>query len=306
MLGLRTLLQPASCMGIALGRDSLTVAHGRSHAGGMRVEWVQGVSADGAMLGGDYAALHEALCTLLADVTQRIGREYIPIQVALPDPVVDAMVLELEELPKSAKTREELVRWHLAKRLQLDEQTLQVTFQTLGGDGGHQLLMGLGVAKGLLEAIDNAFKSVGIPVSVIDMGAGFRHNYFLPRIDAGSGALVCLEPDYWTLSLWDDTGRLRHLRSRWREIGVDARTEHRRLAAEVERTVMAYVHAGAGRHVERLYAASLHEDVKDLCTALDERTHDMCVPVETPAVPSIPVGRGTLSLAAVASAQCRA
>lgn len=292
-------------MGIALGRDGLSAAHGRLRAGTMRVEWVQGVSANGIPVLSDYTMLDEMLRALLEEVTRRIEHAYVPIQVALPDPVVDVVVLELEELPKRARAREELVRWHLAKRLQLEEQALSVTFQTLGTDGGHQLLLGLGVAKELLETIDGAFKSAGIPVSTIDMGAGFRHNYLLPQVGASSGALVCFEPDYWTLSLWDGAGRLRHVSTRWREPGVDAQTEHQRVAAEVERTVMAYVHAGAGRHVERLYAASLRGDVQGVCAVLDERIQDMCIAIEMPAVPTIPAGRGALSLAAVASAQCR-
>jgi len=268
----------------------------------MRIEWLGGSGRDDTVAPGDCSRLSDEIEALLRDIAGRIGRRYVPFQLALPDPLVDAVVLELEELPGSSKARSELVRWHLAKHLHLDGQSLQITTQYLGQSGDRHLLLGLAVSADLLEAVNAAFAGAGLPPAVIDMAACYRHNYFAPQFEPGSGALVCLEPDYWSVSLWDQSGRLRQVRSRWRDGALGNTGEYRRVAAEVERTVMAYVHGAPERRIERLYAACSSGNADALCEALNERSRETCTALS---LPSLPHGQGTTSLAAIASASCR-
>jgi len=50
---------------------------------------------------------------------------------------------------------------------------------------------------------------------------------------------VSVTEDCWALLLWDAAGRVRYARARWRAAGDD----HADLAAEIERSIVAYATA---------------------------------------------------------------
>jgi hypothetical protein len=77
-------------------------------------------------------------------------------------------------------------------------------------------------------------------------------------------------PDAWSLWLWDERGRPRHARGRWREPGDQAA-----IALEAERSILAYVQSAPAHRVARVYVAAASEAAA-VADALDARLSVPC------------------------------
>lgn len=224
----------------------------------------------------------DATARLAATLDRLCGgmkRRFVPIRVSLPDALGDVSVFELEALPKGQDAQTALVRWRFARERYGDDRELACASQALGTDRDKHLLLGLAMDPVWLTCLRQAFDAARIVPWSLNFASCYRFNRFYPLLtgDGLGGALVALDPDVWTLVLWDAHGRLRAQRSRWRaSIGQD--NLHDTLASETERFIRAYVHGGADRRVDRVYVAGGDETVA-LAAALDRRLRERCVPL---------------------------
>ena len=104
----------------------------------------------------------------------------------------------------------------------------------------------------------------------------YRFNRFegqLLRADQ-DGALLAIGPASWSLLLWDQNGRARHLRSRWRDpaSGNEAET----IAVETERAVRAYVHGGRGRRLDTVHFIGDGDVANRVAALLEARMQNAC------------------------------
>ncbi len=201
---------------------------------------------------------------------------YAPVCVAVPDPVVNLNVLELESLPRSIAEREALARWHLEK-LWPQGTACACQLQDLGMADGKHLLLVAAMARAWLETLTQACRLANVIPTIWQPAIVYPFNRFHESLlRAGQeGVLLSMDPHAWSLLLWDADGRVRYSRSRWRD--PSAGDEAEQIAVEVERLVRAYVHGGRGRHVEAVHLFGTDEAIQQVAARLDARMQNPCV-----------------------------
>lgn len=268
---LRARFEPAASAGLVIGRRRIGLARLRRGARGVEVEALAEAELASPLFAGKptpeaIAALAEAL----AAIAGGLARQYLPVHVSLPDAAVRLAVFELEALPRTRAEQQELARWRLQQ--EAGAGTVACASQALGADGERQLLLGLAVDDAWQNAITAALAQAGITAWSLSADVCRQFNRFHDRLAADSGALVSVGEDSWALLLWDTAGRARYARARWRSAGDD----HAELAAEIERSIVAYAHGAADRSVAHVYVIADAADAA-LPAALDARLRAPCV-----------------------------
>lgn len=274
-------LAPRSSIGIAIGTREVCAVRLTSNRNEWFRDWSRCKKLDTPMFKGvPTAETISALEKAVAAVCDGAAREFIPVHVSLPDPAAAFSVFELEQLPKARAAQLNLVSWRLAKEHYGDERPLHCACQTLGQQDGKQLLLGMALEASWRDAVREGLRRAGVVPWTMNVATGYRFNRFYPLLTSArnSGAMVALDPDAWTLALWDADGRLRWLRGRWREHPPVDGAVYDAIAVETERAILAYVHGGGDRRVERVYVAG-GDETAALAAALDRRLRERCVPL---------------------------
>jgi hypothetical protein len=267
---------PPAAVGIAVGRTQLSAA---MVSAGARVEWVHdAVLPIGFFTGKPTPGHVTAMAEGLKNICREVKQTYIPVHVALPDPLGYLAVFDLEERPKNEKTRRDLARWRFARELDVPEPSLNCITQDLGSEDGKPRLLGQAFDGAWLECVRQALHGAGVTPWSINQAVSYRFNRFYDQVtrERQGGAMVSLDPDAWSLVVWDNAGRPRFLRSRWRSRGAgeaDA-SAYQGIAEEAERTVLSYVHGSPNRSVAQFYVAGARDEVMHLSAALDRRMHE--------------------------------
>ena len=272
---------PRSSIGIAIGTREVCAVRLSSRRDEWHLEWSRQADLDAPMFQG--APSTEAVSALekaVAAVCEGAAREFIPVHVSLPDPAGVIAVFELDDLPKTRAAQLNLVSWRLTREHYGDDRPLRCACQTLGQQDGKQLLLGMALEASWQGAVREGLRRAGVVPWTMNVATGYRFNRFYPLLtsERNSGAIVALDPDAWTLALWDADGRLRWLRGRWREHLPADGAVYDAIAVETERAILAYVHGGGDRRVERVYVAG-GDEAAALAAALDRRLRERCVPL---------------------------
>ncbi len=267
---LRARFEPSHRIGLALGRQHVGWVRVHQTAQGTGIEAIREQTLPAPLFSGqpDPAAIN-ALTGALAELGRDLARQFLPVHVSLPDAAARLAIYELDALPRTRAEQQALARWRLQQ--EAGAASLVSTSQDLGRDGEQHLLLAMAMSADWQAAIRSALATAGITAWSLSANACRQFNRYHNRLAATSGALVCVSPESWSLLLWDADGRVRYGRSRWRS-GADDAAE---MAAEVERSIMAYVHGDARRTVTGVYVlAGAAEDA--LVTALNTRMREPC------------------------------
>ncbi len=256
-----------------IGRRRVGFAH--AEGAGQRIIRVEERALDVPLFTGQpsaatAAALAEALCELAPEAVRR----YLPLHVSVPGAAVQVGVFPLDALPKQRAVQRNLARWHFAQAGNA-EQPLACDCEPLGVDGGEHLLLGFAMDQAWHACIVDALARAGMTAWSLNADVCRQFNRFHDRLCAeqAGGALFASSADAWSLLLWDEAGRTRYCSSRWRsgEAGEDTR-----IAAEVERRILACVQSLPGMRIGHLYAAADSQD-DDLVAAIDARLREPCI-----------------------------
>lgn len=225
--------------------------------------------------------VESALAAALSKVAASAAGKFIPCHVAVPDPAVRFTVFELDELPKSEKTRLDLIRWRFDKEHAGDNQALDCICQGLGQENGKHLLLGQAVDSAWLQCIKRSLRRAGLTPWSINTGACYRFNQFHDRFakENHGAAMVALDADAWSVFIWDAGARPRMVRANWRAGVGDATQSFETIALEAERSILSYVRSGKGGAVARVYAVSHARELDGLADALNRRLREGCVPL---------------------------
>ncbi len=252
--------------GLALGRDTLGLAclgaRGKVEA---LEERPLGVPL---FCGAPTPHARQALAEGLAALGAKLARRYLPLHVSVPDAAVRWATFELDEMPRSAATRLELARFRFAR--QGVNGASAYACQALERDAGKALLFGTAMDGAWRDCIAGALAQARLAAWTLNANACRQWNRFHDRLVQSAGALLAVAPDAWSLWLWDERGRPRHARGRWREPG-----DHAALALEAERSILAYVQGAPARSVARVYVAEAGE-AGPVADALDARLSVPC------------------------------
>jgi hypothetical protein len=216
------------------------------------------------------AALAEALQELAPEAVRR----YLPLHVSVPGAAVQVAVFPLDALPNKRAVQLDLARWHFAQAGNA-EQALVCDCEPLGMDDGKHLLLGFAMDQAWHACIVDALARARVTAWSLNADVCRQFNRFHDRLcaDKQGGALFAATVDAWSLLLWDGAGRTRHCSSRWRSGEADEGT---RIAAEVERRILACVQGLPGMRIEHLYAVADGHDA-GLVDAIDARLREPCV-----------------------------
>lgn len=272
---------PKASIGIAMGRREICAVHTVPGTAGARRYTIHSAPLSCELFAGSPTrAAESALATALADVAAPAQQRFVPCHVALPDPTVMFSILALDALPKSEKQRRDLVRWRLAKEFTTGDAALDCDYQELGEEQGKHLLLGQGVDQAWRQCIRQALRRASVTPWSMNMGAGYRFNQFHDRFvaDQHGAALVALDPDSWSVFIWDAAARPRLARARWRAAD-DGAAAYEAIALEAERSILSYVRTGQDHPVARVYVTGAAAELTGLTAALDHRLREGCLPL---------------------------
>jgi hypothetical protein len=215
------------------------------------------------------------LVPVIAKVVAGAAGKCVPLSVVIPDPAASMAILELETLPKTVADREALANWHLQK-LSSPNTTLACVAQDLGICDGKHLLLASAVSRAWLDGLLGACHAANVVPTIWQSAIAYRFNRFEEQLlrEGQDGALLTIDSASWSLLLWDQNGRARHLRSRWRDpaSGNEAET----IAVETERAVRAYVHGGRGRRVDTVHFIGEGDVANRVAALLEARMKNAC------------------------------
>lgn len=266
-------------MGLALGKRYVSMGYAkRVGADARRIEWVRRKELALPIFGSDCTEQHvEVLRSALQELGGPTAASYIPLYVALPDPLVNVTVFELDQLPASTRAQAELVRWRFAKEIYTGGRPFASACQPLGQSQDKHLLLGMAMDQSWFEGVRQACVRAGLVPWGMNISACYQHNRFyatFTRVKHG-GALIALDADAWTLSLWDADGRLRLVRSRWRN-GAGSEL-YETVASESERIILAYARGEETRAIARLYLIAATPEADALAAVLDQRLKEKVI-----------------------------
>ncbi len=272
---------PKASIGIAIGRREICAVHAVPGKAGARRYTIHSAPLACELFGGPpTSAAESALASALTDVAAEAKGKFIPCHVALPDPTMIFSVLALDALPKSEKQRRELVRWRLAKEYTTGDAALDGVYQALGAEQGKHLLLGQAMDQAWRQCIRQALRRAGVTPWSMNMGAGYRFNQFHDRLtsDKRGAALIALNPDSWSVLIWDAAARPRLARARWRAT-ADGTTAYEAIALEAERSILSYVRADQGNPVSSVYVTGGASELAGFIAALAQRLREGCLPL---------------------------
>lgn len=287
--------------GLMLGRDRVAFAVASADASGWRITRLDEHRTEVPLfIGEPTQATTAALAKTLAELAPEAARDYLPLHVSVPGPAVQVGVFPLDAVPSKRALQLDLARWHFAQAGNAD-QALVCDCEAIGTDGGKHLLLGFAMDQAWHDCIVDALDRAGMTAWSLNADVCRQFNHFHDRLcaDAQGGALLAVTADAWSLLLWDDAGRLRHCSSRWRSSEADAAT---RIAAEVERRILACVQSLPGMRVGQVYAVA-GADAEGIIDAIDARLRAPCIRLQ-PETGGEPEGAESAScrFAAVAAA----
>ncbi|MEQ6341171.1 MAG: hypothetical protein M3A44_05820 [Gammaproteobacteria bacterium] len=268
--------------GIGIGRDRLSVAHVVTTKQARYIKRIKQINLPFTLFSGaPTPEIGDALSSVLDELCCEVKRSHIPIQIALPDPAVSLRVFDLDAIPKTSKEQLALAHWRFSKELHLGGRAIECSCQPIGVDNGKYLLLAMAVDRDWLLCLKEACRTAGVISTVIDMAACYRFNRFYGRFscDGADMVVISLDDDAWTVSISDEQGRLRFVRSRWRETMPERAKEYQEIAAESERLVRIYTHSAPGRSIKNIHTIGNAQDISGVADLLDKRMVGKCIRV---------------------------
>jgi hypothetical protein len=238
-------LRSATCSaGLAIGWDSVRFVEVAST--GDRYELKSAAVRNLPFTMADCASNPSAadhLAQTIAAITGDLRKRYVPFHVSLADPLVRTSIFELDELPAGDAAQLALVQFRMTRESALDDSCFAM--QALGPSGlGKHLLLGMATSRAIYDKVVVALRSANVTAWSMAGNSVRLLNVYATEIAGSSGALVAVESDSWSVSIFDDRGRIRYVRSQWRLDLTPAE-----IATEVQRAILAYVHSGGDRSV---------------------------------------------------------
>jgi hypothetical protein len=261
--------------GLMIGRSHLGFACASTDGAGQRITRIEERKLEVPLFTGRPSdATAAGLAQLLRELAPEAVRSYLPLHVSLPGAAVQMAVFPLDVLPKKHTVQLDLARWHFTQAGNA-EQALVCDCESLGMDGDKHLLLGFAMDQAWHACIVDALAQAGMTAWSLNADVCRQFNRFNDRLcqDNPGGALFAVTADAWSLLLWDETGRTRYCSSRWRS-GDEG--EGTRIAAEVERRILASVQSMPGMRIKHLYAVTDSVD-EGLTDAIDARLREPCI-----------------------------
>ncbi|MCU7804205.1 MAG: hypothetical protein KZQ92_22695 [Candidatus Thiodiazotropha sp. (ex Lucinoma borealis)] len=189
----------------------------------------------------DYSTLNCCLRSVLKSVTSWIGHRYVPVRVAIPDPVIFTHLMHFDSFPKGRLRQQHLVTWQMEKTFHMQHDTLSVAFRKHQNNIAGMWVFASAVQKSLLDTVNRALDSVNIEPEAVMMAALYRStSHEIASTDVT--AHIRLDPEYISIVILNSHGMPYYIRSFWRRSNdFESKEELLDLIKDVELTLHAFL-----------------------------------------------------------------
>lgn len=266
------------CLGLALERNALQAALIDQGDDKPRVVNQWQATLPHAIDDADTADVQTALVETIAPILGQIEQPYFAMQLALPDPLMQVKVFDLESVPASERARQEFARWRLSKDFHRDVDQLAIRTQTIVRNDAPPRLLVEAISQPVLDSVLLGARRAGAVLTTVDMAARFRQGQLNKMLASNEpAALFALERTYWSLLVWDERGTYRQLRARWR----DAETalpgqELIKIFRQADQQLRLFNNEQDHPEISRLWVQDNNEITESLMTTLSLQTELNC------------------------------
>lgn len=247
-----SLIKEQLAVGISIGRKHVAaVMVDRDKANSVLESTVE--TSEGELFelkGGD--KIRELLEAVLLNVNRWIGRRYIPVRLAIPDPSVYTHLMHFDSFPRGRMRRQQLVKWQMEKAFHVGNDALSVAFHTDSNASGGVDVFATALPQNFLLTLTDGFTKWAIEPEAVKMASLYRPGRRNPASSSVSVS-IRLEPEYVSVIFWSASGAPYFVRSFWR-LGDECNTadELADIAVDVERTLHAFSINNSEKKIEWL------------------------------------------------------
>jgi len=234
-----SLFSANSSVGIHIDVNTICAVHRQSKGTGKFI-WQYDLNTNENLFAGDVNILGRLLGEVLLEVAKRIKNKFIPINIALPDPLLHQAIFELDEIPRGERLRNELLKLRFQRDYQLDTKDKIVSYQILGRTNGKNRIFAMAVKQDVISEIERVFVKSKQKPSVIDAFSLYMSNHLATCMGLESSVVLCVAPHYWTIQIWDQQEQIRLIQSGWCD--MRDRQPDDGLFKDVERVLRSYLH----------------------------------------------------------------
>ena len=261
--------------GLSVGREHVSYVEIAKTAQKWGVQHLGEAKINGRLFAGETSAAAAALASALTAAQGDRAPRFGPLHISVPDAAVRMSLFELDAVPAARAAQDAFVEFRMAR--ESGATRYRYVSQPLGrGKSGKHLLLGLALEERWHLAIETALQETGLRAWSLNANGLRQFNLHHEHIRARGGALVTLEPDTWSLLIWDAGGLLRYSRAQWRVEEL----ESQEIAAEIERSILGYVHGESGRAVDQIWVCA-GTGTAELTELLNARASTPCQVLNT-------------------------
>ncbi|MCW4213243.1 MAG: hypothetical protein N0E39_19075 [Candidatus Thiodiazotropha lotti] len=210
----------------------------------------------------DYSSLNHCLNLALKSVTSWIDNRYVPVRVAIPDPLVITHAMKFDEFPKDRLGQHQLVSWQLEKTLHISSESLSVTYYKERCDDEHTRVFITAIDTYLLQTIKSALANVMIEPESVMMSTLYS-SLSKKLLLNGLSAYIGFYKEYISIVVLNAGGMPHLCRSYWRKSSnICTDEELQDLIKEMKLTLHAFLNKSTGMPVNNLIIYADNENEK--------------------------------------------
>lgn len=200
----------------------------------------------------EYTSLGRCLDSALKSVASWIGNRYVPVYVALPDPVIISHAMHFDSFPKKRMHQHQLVAWQMEKTFHLHNDVLSVAYLKERLNSSRTRVFCTAIDKSLLQTINCAFSAVNIEPEAIMMASLYSP---IDKVEASKilSAHIRLNPEYASIVVSNSKGMPYFTRSFWRtSTNLDSKGKIQEIIKEVYRILHVFMVTKKDKQFEKI------------------------------------------------------
>jgi hypothetical protein len=253
------------CLGVSVGRAGLWMAKTARRDRRLTLLEARHQPLEGVGAAPSAEQLHAGIQALALAPSPRLC-----LQVALPDPATTVAIFDFKRLPSGRSARANLLRLRFEDEYGMSAADISVAYQPLKGATEGTRLLAVAAERVWLEPLQQGLREAGHVASVIDAASCFRFNLLRSAVDpSGSGALLALEEDHWSLMVWRRGPSLCAVHGGWRAGSAGGELDG--IVAEAMRWLRSVLSGGEQESFGCLYLTAADEELGSLQAACEAR-----------------------------------
>lgn len=269
-------------IGIHIGYQSTCMTVGSCTSNDVKVKWHK-VSSNTDAFNFRENELERYITNIISSLPKEFKKQYLPVQIALPDPLFKTQKIQFSNFPRSYKEQSTLVNWQLAKMSHCVSDKIYATWQSHGNGDSEKNIFAYGLDKNIVDTLENVLHKAGLQLSTVNAASYYRYNVLDRHALSKSGVLLALEKDYWSLMFWDAVGSLNHIHTSKRD--NNTHDDIPNIVADTERLVLSYIQQE--KSVENIYITAIGNEKKILEAQINQHLEKKCKWLLIPGVSNV-------------------